>query len=178
MPLRVPGAASLQPVSVRMFFFRLRLLSLALALALAPATQAAPLARAAGQAGALAITFLPVDLGTRSMAGGDAVVDLGPLSASQAGRRNQPILVRRRVAIRIDGGSGAAASARLSVALANDMPGSTVRVDGLALSTIPRVISPVHRIGSVVVHEVEMTIPASVPAGAFHHDLQWIAESD
>ena len=84
-------------------------------------------------------------------------------------------MVRQSVGLRLD---GQYASARVSVALAVETPGCIVRVDGVTLSTVPRMINPVHRVGATVVHEIEMTIPASVPAGAFLSNLQWFAESD
>jgi hypothetical protein len=112
----------------------------------------------------------------RSDAAGDALVHIGSVSARPgAGHRSGAIVVRQRVGLRLD---GQYASARVSVALAAETPGCTVRVDGIVLSTIPRVINPVHRVGATVVHEIEMTIPASVPAGPFLSNLQWFAETD
>jgi hypothetical protein len=139
---------------------------------------ATPARVAAGPASALTVSFVPLDSATRSVGGGDAVADFGAVSANHGAGRTRGIVVRRRVAVRIDSRLATTSSARLSVALIAEMPGSTVRVDGVTVSTVPRMIQPVHRIGTAVVHEIEMTIPASVPAGSFHNDLQWIAESD
>jgi hypothetical protein len=107
--------------------------------------------------------------------GSDAFLDLGRLSA-QAGRGRSPaIVVTRRVALRLD---GTASTARVSVALLAETPGATIRLDGVVLSTMPRLVDPVHRVGSTVVHQLEITVPAGVPAGPFLSNLQWLAETD
>jgi hypothetical protein len=105
--------------------------------------------------------------------GADAHMDLGTLAANPASMRGGSIVVRRRVAVRIDGPGPAA---RLSVALAVEAPGCTVRVDGLALSTIPRMVDATHRVGAAVVHQLEIHVPRGVPPGAFLTNLQWLAE--
>ena len=148
---------------------------LSLALALLLSTLAA--AAAGAQSITLSPAVVPLDAATRGVAAGEAFVDLGTVSA-RSGDGRGGIVVRRRVAVRLDAGAGGPASARLSVALATETPGCTVRVDGVTLSTLPRVVDPVHRVGTAVVHEIEVTIPASVPAGSFVSDLQWLAESD
>jgi hypothetical protein len=106
---------------------------------------------------------------------GDAFLDLGRLSAHAARGRGPAIVVTRRLAVRLE---GAASSARVSVALLGETPGSTVRLDGVVLSTMPRLIDPVHRVGSAVMHQLEITVPAGVPAGPFLSNLQWLAETD
>lgn len=113
--------------------------------------------------------------GGGSAAGRDAFVDVGHVAARFARGRGDSIVIRRRVALRLD---GPGVAARVSVALAAETPGCTVRVDGLAVSSVPRVIQPLHRLGVAVVHDIEMSIPAGVPAGAFLTNMQWIAESD
>jgi len=129
-----------------------------------------------GSASALTLRLLPLDGAARSDAAGDVFVHIGSVSAHPGpGKKGAPILVRQSVGLRLD---GQYASARVSVALAVETPGCIVRVDGFTLSTVPRMINPVHRVGATVVHQIEMTIPASVPAGAFLSNLQWFAESD
>ncbi|MES2936367.1 MAG: hypothetical protein V4864_01715 [Pseudomonadota bacterium] len=142
-----------------------------------PAFAAGPLAApvASAPAGGLSLRFVSVGDAVRADGGGNAFVDIGAVAAHPAPGRGGPIVVRRRVALRLD---GPYASARLSVALAADIPGCTVRVDGLAVSSIPRIVNPVHQVGSPVVHDIEMSIPASVAAGPFLSNLQWFAESD
>ena len=147
-----------------------------LLLAAAP-TLVAP-ALAAPRPAELTLGFELLDSAVGLPGSGDALVDLGTLSAPPDARRGRGIVVRRRVAVRIDGGPGAPAVVRLSVALATATPGCIVRVDGVTLSTLPRTIDPVHRVGAPVVHEIEVTIPASVPPGTFLSDLRWVAESE
>jgi hypothetical protein len=151
---------------------------LLLAAAATPALDAAPAAPAAGPASELTIHFEPLDPGAAGVPGGDAFIDFGTVTARPGAGHGRGILIRRRVAVRLDGPAWAPASARLSVALTADTPGCTVRVDGVTLSTFPRTIDPVHRVGTAVVHEIEVTIPASAPPGIFLGDLEWLAESE
>lgn len=141
-----------------------------------PVFAAVPAATSVGAASAVTIRFVSLDSSTRSAAGSDAFVDFGSVALQTDVGRS--IVVRRRIAVRLDGYPGAPASARLSVALRAEAPGCTVRVDGVTLSTLPRIIDPVHRIDTDVVHEIEVTIPTTVPAGTFLSDLQWLAASD
>lgn len=106
--------------------------------------------------------------------GSDAHVDLGTLAAGRTGTRQRAIVMKRRVAVRIDGPGPAV---RLSAALNVETPGCSVRVDGVALSTIPRMLDGAHRVGTAVVHQIEISIPANVPAGPFLSNIQWLAES-
>jgi hypothetical protein len=149
---------------------------LLLLLVATPALAAAPAVTGAGATSAVTVHFVPLDSATWSAASGDAFVDFGTVALQSGTSRG--IVVHRRVAVRLDGYPGAPASARLSVALTAEAAGCTVRVDGVTLSTLPRMIDPVHRIGSDVVHEIEVTIPTTVPAGTFLSDLQWLAASD
>jgi len=112
--------------------------------------------------------------GTGSMAG-DAFLDIGSVSAGPGRTRGKAIVVTRRIAVRLD---GMAPTARVSVALLAETPGCTVRLNGLTLSSVPRLVDPMHRIGSAVVHQLEMSIPAGVPAGPLLSNLQWLAETD
>jgi len=106
---------------------------------------------------------------------GDAFVDLGRMSAHAVRGRGPLIVVTRHVAVRLD---GTASSAKVSVALLAETPGTTVSIDGMVLSTIPRLVDPVHRVGSTVTHQLEITIPAGVPAGPYLSNLQWVAETN
>jgi len=142
---------------------------------------AAAAAALAGTAGAgrpplaapYAFRFEWLEGGSRSL-GSDAHVDLGALAANRASLRQRAIVTKRRVAVRID---GPGPSVRLSVALGAETPGCSVRVNGIALSTIPRMLDGAHRVGTAVVHQIEVSIPADVPAGPFLSNIQWLAES-
>jgi hypothetical protein len=138
---------------------------------------AAALARAA-HAGSAALPvpysfrFEWLDGGTGATA--DAYLDLGSVAANPAAMRSGRIALTRRVAVRID---GPGPIARLSVTLGAEAPGCTLRVDGVAISTIPRIVDAAHRVGSPVVHQLEINIPRNVPPGAFLTHLQWLAEA-
>jgi hypothetical protein len=125
----------------------------------------------------LELTFVAVDATVRNGIQGDAQVDLGSVSANLGGNRAGTV-VRWRVAIRLDSRSGAASSARLWVALASETSGCGVRVDGVPIAVAPQLVDPVHRIGTAIVHQIELIIPRDVPAGPLLNDLQWIAESN
>jgi hypothetical protein len=110
--------------------------------------------------------------------GGPAVpaahMDLGLLVADAAAVRQRRIVVTRRVAVRIDGPGPAV---RLAVSLAQDIGAASLRIDGLPVSTVPRVIDPLHRVGASVPHRIEIAVPAGMAPGPFLGQLQWTAES-
>jgi hypothetical protein len=158
---------------VRTALFSCLLAVAAGAFAISAASAAAVSARPAA-ANALTLRLINLDAGGGA-GGTDALVDVGAVSARHRGDGKGQIQVRKRVALRLD---GPYPSARVSVALAVDMAGAILRVDGHTIGAIPRVIDPVHRVGATVVHEIELTIPANVPAGAFLGNLHWLAETD
>jgi hypothetical protein len=126
----------------------------------------------------LTLRFLPVDAATRTPRDGEAVLDLGSLSAAGAGLRGHALVVRQTIAVRLDSPSGRIVSARLEVFLTSEAPGCTVRVDGVVLSTAPRLLDPVHRVGATVLHTIEISVPPSAPEGVLLSDIEWLAESD
>jgi hypothetical protein len=144
------------------------------ALAMAPA--GGSLAAPPPPPGGPVVTLIPLD-GPAGPAGAPAVMDVGTVSAADGGRIRD-IVIRRRIAVRIDSARATAGAASLSAALVTEVPGVTARIDGMTVSTVPRMIAPTHRIGTAVVHEVELTIPRSAPEGAFATDLLWLAELD
>jgi hypothetical protein len=106
-------------------------------------------------------------------AGGNAYLDVGAMTARAGSVRARRILVQRRVMVRVD---GPGASVRVSVALAQDIPGCAVRIDGMQLSSIPRVVDPAHRVNVAVAHTLDVDIPPDVQPGPFLANLQWVAE--
>jgi hypothetical protein len=120
-------------------------------------------------------SFQVIEGGGTGSTAGDAFLDIGRVSASPGRARGKAIVVTRRIAVRLE---GMAPTARVSVALLAETPGCTVRLDGVTLSSIPRLVNPVHRVGSTVVHQLEMSIPPGVPAGPLLSNLQWLAETD
>jgi hypothetical protein len=119
--------------------------------------------------------FQVIEGGGTGSTAGDAFLDIGRVSAGPGRASGRAIVVTRRIAVRLE---GLASTARVSVALLAETPGCTVRLDGVPLSSIPRLVNPVHRVGSTVVHQLEMSIPAGVPAGPLLSNLQWLAETD
>jgi hypothetical protein len=106
---------------------------------------------------------------------GDAFLDIGRVSAAESRARSRAIVVTRRIAVKLE---GVASTAKVSVALLAETPGCIIRLDGIQLTSMPRLIDPVHRVGSTVMHQLEMSIPAGVPAGPFLSNLQWLADTD
>lgn len=156
-----------------------RLYLFLLALMTAPVLAAASPALPAKPPNALTVRFIPYAAIVPSGSGSEAFLDFGVVAAKPGTGRQRAIVVRQRVAVRLDGGTtGAPVSARLLVALSEETPDCTVRLDGMPLSTLPRLIDTVHRVGTAVVHEIEVTIPPTVPAGTFLGNLQWLAESN
>jgi hypothetical protein len=105
--------------------------------------------------------------------GGHAILDLGPLAARAGQLRKPRIAVQRRLMVRIDGPGPAA---RVSVALASEIEGCSLRLDGVLLSVVPRVLDPFHRVGTAVMHVIDLDVPPNVPPGPFMGNLQWLAE--
>jgi hypothetical protein len=136
----------------------------------------------AGAAAPSALAPEPIRFSFQVMEGGGAggpagaaFLDIGRVSAAEGRARNRGIVVTRRIAVKLE---GVASTAKVSVALLAETPGSIIRLDGIQLTSIPRLIDPVHRVGSTVVHQLEMSIPAGVPAGPFLSNLQWLADTD
>lgn len=146
-------------------------LSLLLALAFALFASAASAGTTLPKARALTLSFVAIDGGTRTLADGQAWVDAGHVRA--AGRQAR-VVVRQRVGLRLEGPQG---FARVSVSLASEVPGATMRVNGRPVSAFALVIDPAHRVGATVVHDIELVIPADAPAGGFLGNLQWLAET-
>ena len=87
-------------------------------------------------------------------------------------------MLHERVALRIDDTAGGNTSARLEAFLTDASPGYSVRIDGILLSTVPRVIDPIHRLGMPVLHDVEVTIDPAAPEGALFRSIEWVAQTD
>lgn len=146
------------------------------AIAVSSALLVPPHAVAAVPESAVAIRFIPLADALQGATENTAQVDVGAVSAQTFGGI-RTIVIRRRVAIQL-GDRPTLSTARLSVAMNAEAAGGVVRVDGIPLSVTPRLIAPAHRIGTPVVHDIEVTIPAHVPAGPFLSSLQWTAESN
>ena len=127
----------------------------------------------------LTLHLLPLDAAAHVVGEGDAMVELGDLSAAEPRRlHGRGVVARTRVAVRLDSPSGRLVSARLEAFLASETAGCTVRVDGITLSAVPRLIDAVHRVGEPVVHEIEVSVSPSAPEGTLLSEIEWVAESD
>jgi hypothetical protein len=130
---------------------------------------------------ALAITFVPLeDQAMRPLARGEARLDLGSVSAAENadGRRLRRTRVRRRIGIRIGAAGATARPVSLRAFLAADDGRVRVRVDGLPLSSVPRLIDPAVRTGVTSSHLIEIEVPESEPEGPFFARITWLAETD
>jgi hypothetical protein len=65
---------------------------------------------------------------------------------------------------------------RLKAFLVTPEPGRVVSVDGIVLSTAPRIVDAQAPIGSTVGHVVRVEVPPAQPAGAFATDIVWEIE--
>ena len=120
----------------------------------------------------LAVHFIAIDGPARPTSPGDSRLDLGELSARGSG---SGITVRKRVGVRLE---GVKPTARVSVRLTSELLEGTVRVDGRLLGTFPQLIDGAHRVGVTVAHDIEITVPAHVPAGPLLGNIVWIAEQE
>jgi hypothetical protein len=137
--------------------------------------------REAPRAGELALRFSAADDGvvTDGAAGSDARLELGSVSALRSGfRASAQVVIRRRVAVTLVGGAGAPAFARLQLFLHADDGRVRVRVDGIRLSTVPRMVEPHARVGSPSIHLIELEVPDSSAPGALLSAIGWLVETE
>lgn len=149
-------------------------LSFLLALMATPITNASTL----GLNGGLSFNFTLLDeMSQPSLKGADGI-SLGLVTVRNSKADPQMILIRRRLAVRIDGAGGTATSARVSVALSSLTSGCSVRLNGIELSSIPQLVEPLHKLGSSVAHQIELRVPPGVPAGPLLSSIKWIANTN
>ena len=110
--------------------------------------------------------------------GSEAFIDAGTLSLAhtRSGRRTKAASVTTRVfGIRLDAGSTSATTAMLSASLESYDGRSVIRIDGIELTPVARVIQAQVAIGALTMHTMEIEVPASVPEGAFGSAIRWEA---
>jgi len=151
---------------------RLAQLLAAVVVLLAPAS-----VRAGGPAADLGVTFT-LESG---IPGGtsEALLDAGPVSAAwnrQSHARIAAPFVDRRVGVRITSRSGRRGFVRLRAFLETADARAIVSVDGMTLSSAPRLVDAQAPIGSTASHRVTVEVPASEPAGAFTSRIVWEVE--
>jgi hypothetical protein len=92
--------------------------------------------------------------------GSDAMVDAGAMSK----------VTKRVFGIRIE---GTAATATLRAFLESHDGRSVIRIDGIALTTVPALIDAQLPVGKVTTHTIEIEVPASVPEGTIASAVRW-----
>jgi len=100
--------------------------------------------------------------------GSDAIVDAGAISQ----KRN-----RQTFGVRIDGkASGGTATLRAS--LESHDGRSKVFIDGIVLTTVPKVIIANAPLGTVTTHTLEIEVDPTVAEGAFASSVRWEATTN
>ncbi|MFP5247385.1 MAG: hypothetical protein ACLGH0_11880 [Thermoanaerobaculia bacterium] len=93
--------------------------------------------------------------------------------------RKGTAVTMRTFAIRIGQPSREArGTATLRAFLETADPRSTIRIDGIALSTTPKVIRRHAPIGIPTTHKLEIEVPASVPEGTIAASIGWEVTTD
>ena len=109
---------------------------------------------------ALAIAFLEGGL-----------VELGTISWSGAKRAT---VTTRTVRLRIgEPPAEARGNVTLRAFLETADPRCTVRVDGVVLTTLPRVIRRNAPVGVPIAHRIEVEVPVTMPDGPLHASIGW-----
>jgi hypothetical protein len=118
------------------------------------------------------ITFVGVTGG-----GSEAMVDAGVMSQSRTRRGRGPratSMTRRVFGIRVDAaGASEGTTATLRAYLESHDGRTKIRVDGMELGTVPRVVDAQSPIGIVTRHMIEIEVPADVAEGAFASAVRW-----
>jgi hypothetical protein len=103
------------------------------------------------------------------------VLDTG--SFSYRGGREKAAVAARSFAIRI-GEPGARGTATLRAFLETAGPDAIVRVDGIVLTTTPRVIRRHVPLGTAVAHRLEVEVPVTAPDGPLNASIGWEATTE
>lgn len=83
--------------------------------------------------------------------------------------------VTKTIGVRLTHRSGATGFARLRASVAGDGR-AAVRVDGLTLTSVPRLVEARAAVGGTGRHRIEIVVPASAPEGALATSIVWEAE--
>jgi hypothetical protein len=117
----------------------------------------------------LSVSFVAV-----SGTGSDAVVDTGAVSAARDGRERAGLVRRKTFGVRIDGPAGLSeGTATLRAFLESHDGRSTIRIDGIELGSVPKVIDVQAPFGVVREHTLEIEVPATVAEGTFASSVRW-----
>lgn len=112
---------------------------------------------------ALAITFLDNPAG---------IVDAGTLVWRGGSKRS--VVTTRRVTMRIgDASRESRGTATLRASLETPDPRATIRIDGIALGTAPRIIHSNAPIGIAFGHRIEIEVPVTAADGPLQASIAW-----
>ncbi|HET7434054.1 MAG TPA: hypothetical protein VFN10_04990 [Thermoanaerobaculia bacterium] len=113
--------------------------------------------------------------------GSDAYTDAGSISQARAVHghgRNARAFTTKLFGIRLERAGAPQGTARLLVSLESSDDRCTIRIDGVVITTTPRVIDAQMTIGKTTQHTLEIEVPADMPEGAINAALRWEATTD
>ena len=114
--------------------------------------------------------------------GSEAMVDAGAMSQTRVGRgrgRRAVSVTRRVFGIRIEAAHASeGATAALRAYLESHDGRSVIRIDGIELTTVPKLIDAQLPLGTVTMRTMEIEVPATVPEGAFTSAVRWEASTN
>lgn len=114
--------------------------------------------------------------------GTDAMIDAGSTARVRSAARRgtkQFTTIRKTFGVRLEAsGSGEGVTATLRASLESHDGRSTMRIDGIPMSTIPKVILAHAPLGVVTTHTIEIEVPAEVAEGAFASAIRWDVSTD
>lgn len=113
-----------------------------------------------------ALTFVSLDGAHLN----DGLLDVGVITYAQHGTRRVS-RITRRVGMRIEGVAGGRATVRASL----ESPDSRcrIRVDGIELSAMPRVIEMAAEVGVTRPHRIEIEVPVDAAEGTLLSAVVW-----
>ena len=121
---------------------------------------------AASPAAELAIVFVGM-----SGSGSDAVLDTGMVSGPRGA-------IVRTLGIRLDSGTRTTGTAVVRVWLESHDERTAIRIDGMSIGTLPRILDAHAPLGRVIAHRLEIDVPPDVPEGAVASSIRWEATTD
>lgn len=102
----------------------------------------------------------------------DAIIDAGAVSWNGDGKKGAS--TRRQIGIRIGRPSGEArGTATLRAFLETAGTRCSVRIDGILLGPVPRIVQANAPIGITTKHRIEIEVPTDAPEGAFDAVIRW-----
>ncbi|HWS71046.1 MAG TPA: hypothetical protein VN605_02985 [Thermoanaerobaculia bacterium] len=136
------------------------------------------LARVEAQTLSIAFVDVAPGAGTLTSADNDGWLDVRELS-HKPGSREQVTRMRRQFGIQIvRAGDITNGTARITARLESWDGRATVRLDGRVLTAVPVDVDAHAAVGSISVHQLEIEVPVSVPAGPLAASISWEVTTD